>query len=85
MTILAFIGVRFAAKPVIWMPAAFGVVLMLLVIGNAWAFHPAFSKMQPGVMRYVAQGAVAILIAMIISYIAYTLFGNMWLLFGGSL
>jgi len=85
LALLAFVGVNFAEKPVSWMPTAFLIVLLLLTVSITWAFHSLFLKIQSIGMRYAAECVSVVLAVLIIAYIAYVFFVNMWLLFGGSL
>jgi hypothetical protein len=85
LAVLAFVGVKFAEKPVRWMPSAFLLVLLLLTIGITWAFHPFFRKIQKIGIRYTAESVSIIVTVMIISYVSYVIFVNLWLFFGGSI
>jgi amino acid transporter len=82
---LAYVGVNFAEKPVSWMPIAFLIVLLLLTVCITWALHPLFLKIQSIGKRYATEGISLIVGVLIIAYIAYVIFVNMWMLFGGSL
>jgi hypothetical protein len=82
---LAYVGVHFADKPVTWMPTAFYCCAAFLVAGLAWAYHPIFSKMRSTLTRYTVQITVTILSAIVSAYLEYTLFINVWFLFGGGL
>jgi hypothetical protein len=85
MATLAFIGVNFATKPVSWMRPAFLIVLLLLTIGIAWAFHPLFLKIHSVGMRYLAASISVLVAVLVFAWLAYALFGNLWFLFGGSI
>jgi hypothetical protein len=82
---LAYVGVRFADKPVTWMPTALSLCTVPLIVGLVWAYHPVFSRMESTIMRYTAQIAATILSIIFAVYLGYVLFVNMWLLFGGGL
>ena len=84
LAVLAFVGVNFAEKPVGWMSTAFLIILFLLIFGISWAFHPLFLKIQSIGRRYIAEGITVVVVVLITAYVAYVIFANLWLLFGGS-
>lgn len=82
---LAYSGVRFADKPVTWMPIALSVCLLLLIVGFAWAYHPMFLGIKSTHTRYTVQTILTVLSVIVVAYLGYVFFVNMWLLFGGQL
>lgn len=85
LAILAYVGVKFAEKPISWMPTALLIVILFLTMGITWAFHPYFLKIKSNGKRYASEGITVVIAVMIIAYVSYVIFGNLWLLFGGSL
>lgn len=85
LAVLALAGVKFADKPVRWMPGSLLMVLLLLWVGIGWAMYPRFSKITSTGMRYAATITVFVLAVTISSYAAFTVFCWLWFLFGGSL
>ena len=82
---LAYTGVRFADQPVTWMPVALSLCLVFLIIGFTWAYHPVFSRIGSTHIRYAMQAMVTVLSVVVMAYLGYVLFVNVWLLFGGRL
>ena len=85
LAVLAYVGVNFAQKPISWMPTAFFFVILFLTIGIAWAYNPYFMKIKSKRNRYAAEGVAVFITVLITAYLGYMIFGNLWLLFGGSL
>jgi len=85
LSALAFAGVKFADKPVCWMPGAFLIVFLLLCFEIGWAMYPFFSKIKSTGVRYASTVTVFVLAVPITSYAAFTGFCLLWFLFGGSL
>lgn len=82
---LAFSGVRFADKPVTWMPVAFGICLLLLLIGFVWAYRPILLQIKSTLKRYTVQTTLTVLSVIVSGLLGYVLFVNIWLLLGGGL
>jgi hypothetical protein len=82
---LAYPGVRFADKPVTWMPVALLVCLLLLIIGFAWAYHPVFLGIESTPKRYTVQTTLTVISVILAAYLGYVFFVNMWLLIGGRI
>ncbi len=82
---LAYAGVRFAEKPVAWMPAALSVCLLILIIGFAWAYYPMFLGIESAPKRYIIKTTLTIISIMVAAFFGYVFFANMWLFFGGQI
>ena len=86
---LAFTGVRFAEKPVRWMPVALMAYGAAMFVGLVWALWPVFAA--PRIMRlsvYLRLPFYALSVLILFSVFACLSYGALfwfWFAFGGQL
>jgi hypothetical protein len=85
----AFCGVKFAEKPVKWMPAALGAYFGAALIAFVWAISPVLAGPTMAYLRPYARWplrALAVLVLFpIFAYLSFCVFCWLWLAFGGEI
>src|SRR5579859_3715084 len=78
----AFSGVRFAEKPVRWMPAALISYFGVALVGFIWALWPFLAG--PGLMplppyaRWPLRVLAVVILFPVFAYVSYCVFGWLW-------
>ena len=84
---LAFAGVRFAEKPVRWMPGAFTAYFAVMLLGLIWALWPILACPRamrlPRYVRLPLGAFIVLLLFLVLAYASYCVFIWLWFSFGG--